>query len=319
MAHHGNINSAVRNNMGKNKKNPGSFRIFGRTINLEVSRGNLTSIGDTVNLNVKGAQKKYRLLPQGKIFICFSGNTSEDVHRVQNELLLENLDPCQAIEWIPMAWNVLTPINTIGTSNSAQDVINTYIQKADHIVFVVKDNAGEGLKIEWDNFSELSQNKTIHLFIYDNENRFKVHDELDPKKQITHTPYKDYKDILLYLRAKIHPKAILTGNEQKLHFVQTSAQMSQLQISIKHQLTVLKRENADPQIIIGMEKLIHTIDKKGPDILMKNKNNSLNQPVLIKVDSVIRPTHVFMPGKPAPQINRSGRVKQIKVSRRSKK
>lgn len=310
--------------MGKNKKYPGSFRIFGRTINLEVSRGNLTSIGDAVNLNVKGTKSKYRLLPQGKVFICFSDNTSEEVHRVQNELLLENLDPCQAIEWIPMAWNVLTPINTIGTSNSAQDVINTYIQKADHIVFVVKDNPGEGLKIEWNKFSKLSQNKTIHLAIYDNENRLKVHDELDPLKQITHHPYNDYKDILLHLKAKIHPQATLTGNEQKLHFVQTPEQMSQLQIGIKRQLAVLKKEDVDPNIIIGMEKLIHTIDKKGSYILMRNKNHSsnlqiLNQPILIKLDPVVSPTSKFIPGNSRFQIGRSNKGKQIKGIRRTKR
>lgn len=305
--------------MGKNNKYPGSFRLFGRTINLEVSRGNLTSIGETVNLNIKGAQNKYRLLPQGRIFICFSGNSSEEVHRVQNELLLENLDPCQAIEWIPMAWNVLTPINTIGTSSKAQDVINTYIQKADHIVFVVKDSAGEGLKIEWDYFSKLSLNKTIHLVIYDNENRLKVHDELDPLKQITHHPYKDYKDILLYLKAKVHPQAILTGNEQKLHFVQTQKQLSQLQTSIKRQLTVLKKEDADPKIIIEMEKLIHTIDKKGSDILISNKTYSSNLPILIKLDSVVRPTPSFQQGRPTLQIGRNNKGKQIKGVRRTKK
>lgn len=305
--------------MGKNKKYPGSFRLFGRTINLEVSRGNLTSIGDIVNLNVKGAQSKYRLLPQGRIFICFSGNTSEEVHRVQNALLLENLDPCQAIEWIPMAWNVLTPINQMGTSSNAQDVINTYIQKADHIVFVVKDNAGDGLKIEWDNFSKQNQNKTIHLVIYDNENRFKVHNELDPHKQITHHAYKDYKDILLYLKAKVHPQATLAGNEQKLHFVQTHEQLSQLQITIKRQLAVLKIENADPKIIIGMEKLIHIIDKKGPDILMKNKISPSYKPVLIKLDSVVRPTPVLIPKRSMPQIGKSNKGKQIKGIGRTKK
>lgn len=305
--------------MGKNNKYPGSFSLFGRTINREVRRGSLTSIGEIVNLNVKGAQSKYRLLPQGRIFICFSGNSSEEVLRVQNELLLENLDPCQAIEWIPMAWNVITPINTIGTSSKAQDVINTYIQKADHIVFVVKDRAGEGLKIEWDKFSKLSLNKTIHLLIYDNENRFKVHDELDPLKQITHHPYKDYKDILLYLKAKVHSQAILTGNEQKLHFVQTPEQLSQLQTSIKRQLTVLKKEDADPKIIVGMEKLIHTIDKKGPDILIRNKTYYSSQPILIKLDSVIRPTPTFQSGKPTLQIGRNNKGKQIKGVRRTKK
>lgn len=305
--------------MSKNTKYPGAFRIFGRTINIEVSRGYLTSIGDTVNLKVKGTQNKYRLLPQGRIFICFSGNTSEEVHRIQNELLLENLDPCQAIEWIPMGWNVLTPINEIGTTSNAQDVINTYIRKADHIVFVVKDAVGEGLRIEWDKFSKLSQTKTIHLVIYDNENRFKVHNELDPLKQITHFPYKDYKDILLYLKAKIHQQATLTGNEQKLQFVQTQEQLSQLQIGIKRQLTVLKVENVDPKIIIGMEKLIHTIDKKGTDILVKNKINLSNQPVLIKLDPVVRQTPVLIPKRPIPQMGRSNKSKQIKGIRKTKK
>lgn len=305
--------------MGKNTKYPGSFRLFGRTINIEVSRGNLTSIGETVNLKVNGVQNKYRLLPQGRIFICFSGNTSEEVHRVQNELLLENLDPCQAIEWIPMAWNVLTPINEIGTTSNAQDVINTYIQKADHIVFVVKDTVGEGLRIEWDKFSKLSQTKAIHLVIYDNENRFKVHNVLDPLKQITHLPYKDYKDILLYLKAKIHPQATLTGNEQKLHFVQTQEQLSQLQIGIKRQLAVFKKADADPKIIIGMEKLIHTIDKKGPDILVKNRINLSNQPVRIKIDPVVRPIPVLLPKRPIPQIGINNKGKQIKGIRRTKK
>lgn len=305
--------------MGKNTTYPGAFRFLGRTINIEVSRGYLTSIGDTINLKVKGTQNKYRLLPQGRIFICFSGNTSEEVHRVQNELLLENLDPCQAIEWVPMAWNVLTPINEIGTTSNAQEVINTYIQKADHIVFVVKDTVGEGLKIEWDKFSKLSQTKTIHLVIYDNENRFKVHNDLDPLKQITHLPYKDYKDIMLYLKAKIHPQATLTGNEQKLHFVQTQEQLSQLQIGIKRQLAVLKVENADPKIIIGMEKLIHTIDKKGTDIIVRNKINLSNQPVLIKLDPVVRQTPVLLPKRPIPQMGRSNKSKQIKGIRRTKK
>ncbi len=269
--------------MSKNKKPLGSIRLFGRTINYEVNRGTLTSIGDTVSLEVKGAKNKYHLLPQGKIFICFSGNTSEYVRRVQNELLIENLDPSQAIEWVPMAWNVLTPINTIGTAYNAQDVINTYIEKADHIVFIVKDDVADGLRTEWEKFSKLSSNKTIHLFIYDNENRFKIHNVLDPLKQFVHSPYMDYKDILLYLKAKVHPQAILTGNERKLHFVQTQEQLTILQIGMKQQLEVLKREKINPKIILGIETLIHSIEENGPEILMKNNTNAIKQPALIKL------------------------------------
>ena len=53
-----------------------------------------------------------------------------------------------------------------------------------------------------------------------------------------------------------------------------------------------------------MEKLIHTIDKKGTDIIVRNKINLSNQPVLIKLDPVVRQTPVLLPKRPIPQMGR---------------
>lgn len=270
--------------MGKKKKIPGCYSFWGRRFNIEVNRGQLTSLGPTVRLKVKDSQNTYDLLPQGKIFICFSRNTSEIVHRVQNELLLENLNPHQSVEWIPMVWEVLTPLNAYGTDYSAQEIINTYIDKADHIVFIVKDSVGDGLKSEWDKYGRMSKDKTIHLCIYANENEMKVHKTLDPMGKNIHFPYSDFKDIIMYLKSRIHPKAELTGNEQKLHFVQTKEQLYQLRDNLRKQTSAFKREKVDPRIILGMERLIESIDKKGPEILIRNVSANILQPAIIKVN-----------------------------------
>lgn len=298
--------------MGKRNRTPGSYRLFGKDLLVEVNRGRLTSLGPAVHLKVKDSQNTYELLPQGRIFICFSANTAEVVHRIQNELLLENISPNQAVEWIPMVWEVLTPIHECGTIYNAQDTINSYIDKADHIVFVVKDFVADGLKIEWDKFARKPSEKTIHLCIYANENEMKVHETLDPLKQNIHFPYTDHKDILLYLKSKIHPKAELTGKERKLHFVKTKEQLDELQTSLRMQTTIFKRENVNPQIIHGMEKLIESIDKKGPEILMKNANLPITQPVIIKLNSVAVTKTELMNGIAIP---RTKKVKNKKIGR----
>lgn len=289
--------------MRQKRKYRGAYNLFGRQIYLEVSRGNLTSIGPKVQLKVKDTQNTYELLPQSKIFICFSSNTSEDVLRVQNELLLENLNPYQEIEWIPMAWNVLPTINARGTSYNAQDVINTYIEKADHIVFIVKDYIADGLKIEWSKFSNFSNGKIVHLGIFANNNEQKLHNELDPLKQIIHFSFRDFRDILLHLKKEIHPEVILSGNEQKLQFVQTKEQLLSLQTCMKEQLDEFKREKVNHRIISGMEELINTIDKNGTKIIIKNRNYRLTTPGLIRLGSVVKPAPVLVTTPHSPNSN----------------
>ena len=292
MVHLGAIKFHVQNknyDMGKKRKYPGSYNFFGKQIYVEVNRGNLTSIGSTVQLKIKDTHNTYDLLPQAKIFICFSSNTLEYVLHVQNELLLENLNPHQQVEWIPLAWNVLPPINTRGTSSNAQDIINTYIEKADHIVFIVKDYVADGLRTEWSKFSNHSNGKTVHLGIFANQNEQKVHNELDPLKQIVYFSFKDFNDILLHLKKEIHTEVILTGNEQKLQFVRTKEQLVCLQEHMKEQLVEFKREKANPRIIFRTEELINIIDKKGTEILKKNRKSHLTTPELIELKPVVKP------------------------------
>lgn len=118
-----------------------------------------TVIFDGNKFYIKSRTGNFRLLPQGRIFICFSGNTSEEVLSVQNELLLENLRPDQIVEWQPMAWNAVGNISTFGEVGNAQNAIDKFADNADHIVFVVKDEIYEGLLHEWELWTSCPQGK----------------------------------------------------------------------------------------------------------------------------------------------------------------
>lgn len=120
---------------------------------------------DGTNCRLKTSHRDYKLLPQGKLFICFSSNCSDYVLHTKNSLLLENLKSNQLIDWQTTAWNVAGHIDTFGKKYKAKNAIDKFAANADHIIFVVKDLIYKGLEHEWKHWTSHSQNKHIHLLM----------------------------------------------------------------------------------------------------------------------------------------------------------
>ncbi len=269
----------------KKKRHPGTYNVFGKKFNIEVKCGKVTRFGNDLNLYLKDNKDPYKLVPQVNVFICFSGNTSDEVLRVQNELLIRNLYPNQKIEWIPIAWNAIPEINAFGTDKTAQQIINTSISEADYIFFVIKDIIGKGIKEEWEIFGKHPNGKGVYLCIFDNDNTQKIHEELDPLNQIVYSPYKDYKDILLKIRDIEYAQLDLLKLGDKLKFVRTREQLVDIQNILINQLKELKQNNGDQNIIFKIKNLKEYIDKNGDNIINKKfRHNSVLSSVMGKHD-----------------------------------
>lgn len=231
-----------------------------------------TVIFDGNKFYIKSRTGNFRLLPQGRIFICFSGNTSEEVLSVQNELLLENLRPDQIVEWQPMAWNAVGNISTFGEVGNAQNAIDKFADNADHIVFVVKDEIYEGLLHEWELWTSCPQGKKIYLFIYDNDNKKKIHDKLDSSKNIIYFPYKSSSDILVRLLREIQPELELSLENHKLSFVRTTSALKTYARCLKARINELKSANiVDSSHIVGLEKHLQFVERNPNQIISHNK------------------------------------------------
>lgn len=236
---------------------------------------------------------RYRLLPQGKIFICFSENTEKYVFQAQNKLLLENLKSKQTVDWQPTAWNVAGHIDTFSKESDAQSVIDKFASFADDIIFVVKDTIHEGLRHEWDLWTQPSQGKKIHLLIYDNKNAPSIHDELDPNKKVIYKLFRSYQDILIYILTDIGSDLELNSNLNKLRFVRTVSEIKAVEVSMKKRMQELHSIGAEPHIINKFEKSIQTVETNRDEIIKKSlivfpeetlKVNTTYRPVPIKVE-----------------------------------
>lgn len=236
---------------------------------------------------------RYTLLPQGRIFICFSGNTEKYVFQTQNKLLLENLRSKQTVDWQPTAWNVLGHIDTFSKEGDAQSVIDEFASFADDIIFVVKDSIHEGLRHEWDLWTQPSQGKKIHLFIYDNKNAVSIHNELDPNKKVIYKLFKSYQDILIYILTDIGSELELNSNLNKLRFVRTVSEIKAVEVSLKNRMQELHSIGAAPHIISKFEKSIQTVETNRNEILKKSlkvfpeetiKVHTTYRPIPIKVE-----------------------------------
>lgn len=252
--------------------------------------------GDRFYLNSRAG--KFRLLPQGRIFICFSGNTSEEVLSVQNELLLENLRQNQIVEWQPMAWNAVGNISTFGEDINAQNAIDTFADNADHIVFVVKDEIYEGLLHEWELWTTNPQNKKIYLFIYDNDKKKGIHEKLDPSKSIIYFSYKSYSDILGRLLREIQPELELSLENHKLSFVRTTSALKTYKKNLKVRIDKLKSTKpVAPTRIDVLEKHLQFVERNQEQIINHNKKIIAN---LTVEDSelghfMVKPIHIGVP------------------------
>lgn len=236
---------------------------------------------------------RYTLLPQGKIFICFSGNTEKYVFQTQNKLLLENLRSKQTVDWQPTAWNVVGHIDTFSKDGDAQSVIDEFASFANDIIFVVKDSIHEGLRHEWDLWTQPSQGKKIHLLIYDNKNAPSIHNELDPNKKVIYKLFRSYQDILIYILTDIGSELELNSNLNKLRFVRTVFDIKAVEVSMKKRMQELQSIGAEPHIINKFEKSIQTVETNRNEILKKTsfvfledtaKTNTTYRPIPIKED-----------------------------------
>jgi hypothetical protein len=228
---------------------------------------------------------RYTLLPQGKIFICFSRNTEKYVFKTQNELLLENLRSKQTVDWQPTAWNVAGHIDTFSKEGDAQSVIDDFASFADDIIFVVKDSIHEGLRHEWDLWTQPSKGKNIHLLIYDNKNAPSIHKELDPNKKIIYKTFRSYKDILIYILTDIGYELELNCNLNKLRFVRTDSEIEAVELSIRKRMQELLSNGAGHYIIAKFEKSIQTIET--------NRNEILNKTSLVFTEKTINMNTIY--------------------------
>lgn len=230
---------------------------------------------------------KYFLLPQGKIFICFSGNTEKYVSQTQNKLLLENLRSKQTIDWQPTAWNVAGHIDTFSKEGDAQSVIDEFASFADDIIFVVKDSIHEGLRHEWDLWTQPSKGKNIHLLIYDNQNAPSIHKELDPNEKVIYKLFRSYQDIFIYILTDIGSELELNSNLNKLRFVRTVSEIKAVEVSMKNRMQELQSIGAEPHIINKFEKSIQTVETNRDKIL--KKSSLLFPEEIINVNTTYRP------------------------------
>lgn len=236
---------------------------------------------------------RYTLLPQGKIFICFSGNTEKYVFQTQNKLLLENLRSKQTVDWQPTAWNVAGHIDTFSKGGDAQSVIDEFASFADDIIFVVKDSIHEGLRHEWDLWTQHSQGKKIHLLIYDNKNAPSIHKKLDPNKKVIYKLFKSYQDIFIYILTDIGSELELKSNLNKLRFVRTVSEIKAVEVSMRNRMQELQSIGAEPNIINKFEKSIQTVETNRDEILKKSSLvftegtinvNTTYRPIPVKVE-----------------------------------
>lgn len=238
---------------------------------------------------------KYFLLPQGKIFICFSGNTEKYVLQTQNKLLLENLRCKQTIDWQPTAWNVAGHIDTFSKEGDAQSVIDEFASFADDIIFIVKDSIHEGLRHEWDLWTQPSKGKNIHLLIYDNKNAPSIHKELDPDKKIIYKRFRSYQDIFIYILTEIGSELELNSNLNKLRFVRTVSEIKTVEGSMKNRMIELQSIGAGPRIINKFEKSIQTVENNRDEILKKSSLALLEGTINVKTTYRPIPIKVGIP------------------------
>lgn len=226
---------------------------------------------------------KFRPLPQAKLFFCFSKNTSNEVLLIQHHFLLANLLPQQRVDWVPMAWNVMSNVSAFGSgSYTAQDMIDACARRADYIIFVVKDEIYEGLLHEWKLWTENPEGKIIYLFIYDDDKTNEIHHQLDPNKQIIYRPYTTYQDILLCLQSEIQPKFELSLETQKLCMVRTPAEMYTYLKELNNRIKYLKITKSNDTTIKELEKYLHIVELKKEHIILHNKQQLFCQSAVKK-------------------------------------
>jgi len=228
-------------------------------------------ISENYGFRLRSKFGDYTLLPQAKIFICYSSNTSEEVLSLQNELLIENLKPKQIIDWRPMAWNAVGNVATFGEKRDAQSVIDNFANEADHIVFVVKDKICEGLFHEWELWTSNPNGKQIYLFIYDNENIKTLHDKLDPSKKIIYYNYHTSNDILARLLREIQPELEISLENKKLSFVRTPLTLQLYEKALKLRITELKSCGHNNASIERLEKHLIYVEQNQQQIINRNK------------------------------------------------
>ena len=249
----------------------------------------------------------YRLLPQGKIFMFFSGNTSKYVLEVQNRLLFENLRKNQQIDWQPTAWNVAGHIDTFGEERNAQSVIDEFASEADNIVFVVKDEICKGLQHEWNLWTNNSLGKRIHLLIYDNKNASSLHNTLDPNEKIVYSRFKSFQDIFIYILTEIAPLLELKGDLHKLRFVKTISDIQSIEVCLRTRVDGLRKNGASPYVIGRFEQSIKDVENNHSTILENSYSTAsiqlrgfsvMNQPNSVRIDATnIAPSRLIIPIK----------------------
>lgn len=96
----------------------------------------------------KNIGKAINRLDHSDIFVCHAGDTDSIVADLQKVIGDRNNNPTVYVRWSVLDWRRIPHLQKEGCKD-CQDMINKYIDKCEHILFVIKDRVGHYTMREW--------------------------------------------------------------------------------------------------------------------------------------------------------------------------
>lgn len=215
--------------------------------------------------------KRYRILPNGKLFICFAGNMSEIALAVQNGLLLDNLRPYHNVNWLPYAWNVIDDINVYGSLYKAQEVINKFIDKADYVLFLINGEMGVDTLKEWHHCTDIFTGRQIYLGLFKDKDNIAQREKYDPNHQGIFFTFEDANDVLVYIYRHIQPRLIEAKLEEQLSLIIDKPKLSTYASYLDSEISEMKRLKMPAEVILPFVKMANKIETQARSILIQNR------------------------------------------------
>jgi len=141
------------------------------------------------------------------IFICHSGDTDNVVKSIQRNLGDSVNCPNNILRWSIIDWHKIGHLQK-SNCGDCQDLINREIDKADYVIFIIKEKLGHYTLREWFYCLERLNKKRVYLFIdkkttSDALKYKRIEDILFPAGYIVADSYKNARDIVAFIENEI--------------------------------------------------------------------------------------------------------------------